>query len=201
MQDTAEDREAFAVLMRRLGALFNREITAPLIRIYWQHLADLDLETVQRGFVHAERREKFFPLVATLREHAGVGEDSIGEAVAAMEAIVEMRSHDPRRGTVMPSVDRVADEISEAASYAYRLAGGPMALRSAYESDDLTWFRKDFISGWREGGRKLIPNTPRPLLPVAPKPAAGPKMFTPAATAIADVRIDHRLLAAGEKPE
>lgn len=96
MQDS--DKDEFKMLMIGIGELYNKEITKPLLRIYFSALTDYSLSLVEKGInVHTmdAKHGTFFPKPADIVRHLQVDEPSAEEKaqLAWAQVLHAMRKH------------------------------------------------------------------------------------------------------------
>lgn len=128
------DRQAFAELMDELGLVYERQVSAGLLRVYWGDLADLSLAVVQAS-VRAHRQDtargRYFPRPADVRAKAGGG--LAGHPETDLAWAVAVQSFDEAASVVWT---REIEQARNAALSVWQLGdrvGARMAFRAAYE--------------------------------------------------------------------
>ena len=58
----------FAEAMAVLAAAFDRELTEPLLRVYWLDLQAFEITEIEAAMTHLRRSSKWFPKIAEIRE-------------------------------------------------------------------------------------------------------------------------------------
>lgn len=158
MQDT--DKHAFHELMMSAGEIYGKEVTKPLLRIYYNALEDLTIKQVTHAFtMHmrcTDQNGTFFPKPADIiRQISGTNQQyqrSIEErAELAWQCILGEIS---RVGPYKP----LTLDDGQAMAAVKGLGGWISLCKCSY--DDLTWKKKEFISMY-EG----YENTPLEHLP------------------------------------
>ena len=65
---TASDKMAFRAEMLRAGAAFQVAVDDPMLAVYFEGLADLDLATLRSAFADCVQQLKWFPKIVDLRD-------------------------------------------------------------------------------------------------------------------------------------
>ena len=150
-----QDKQSFKELMVGVGELYNKEITKPLMRIYFQALANHSLADVERGLsAHTmdAKHGSFFPKPADIVRHLQTGDLSAeNKAVLAWAQVVrEMRVNGSYGSLKLDDKQAVA---------AVKSIGSWQQLCSSTEKE-LVWKKKEFISLY-----ETYEKTPLELLP------------------------------------
>ncbi len=150
-----QDKQSFKELMVGVGELYNKEITKPLMRIYFQALENHSLADVERGLsAHTmdAKHGSFFPKPADIVRHLQTGDLSAeNKAVLAWAQVVrEMRVNGSYGSLKLDDKQAVA---------AVKSLGSWQQLCSSTEKE-LVWKKKEFISLY-----ETYEKTPLELLP------------------------------------
>lgn len=140
------DHAAFASSMTALAlALPGREITEPMLEVYWRALTSLTDAEFQRAAGEALRRSKFFPVPAELlewgRPHAV---DPVATAARTLARAELLTEYCPNSGTWW-SGERIRKEIGEAAYQAFHACGGSPGFRQIDDPYHGPGVRKAFV--------------------------------------------------------
>jgi len=66
-----EWKQRLAVVINGLAATYSKEVSKAMLTGYGMGLADLPIESIERGAASALRASRFMPTVAEIREHSG----------------------------------------------------------------------------------------------------------------------------------
>jgi len=146
----------FKGAMAMLGASFNRELTRPLMTIYWTEFQAERPDDFRDAVTELIRTVKFFPTVAELRTALGSngGAGSLAEAGSVFEALTNGPAphYDPRRGDWWGHPD-VMERFGAQAYSSFLAVGGTATLRDRTERN-LDYIRRDFMAAWEEYNRQ-----------------------------------------------
>lgn len=70
---TQDDAPRFGVALVACAEMFDKEISAALVKLYYESLKDLTIVEVERGLARAISASNFMPRPAQIREYAGLG--------------------------------------------------------------------------------------------------------------------------------
>ena len=84
-----KNKKRFAEIIATLGAVFQREVEKPLVRIYWEVLSKYSDEQIEAACKAALSRCKFFPKPAEIEELIPSGVMSPPEAWGAVMETLE----------------------------------------------------------------------------------------------------------------
>lgn len=149
------DKDQFKMLMVGIGELYGKEITKPLMRIYFSALTNYSLEQVESGInAHTmdSKHGSFFPKPADIARHLQTDEVSTEELaeLAWSQVMREMRATGSY-GTL-----KLDDKQALAA---VKSLGSWQQLCNSTEKE-MTWKKKEFISMY-----ETYQNTPLEMLP------------------------------------
>ena len=152
-------RERMAAALATLAvALPGKEISGPLLEVYWRALADLTDEQLESAATKALRACKFFPTPAELLELARP-RNMVAEAGRVFERVKSLAGYSPQVGAVW-SETKIRLALGDAVADAYQAAGGASALMRG----DEVWTRKAFVDAYLKA-----PPTDNPLLRIGPE--------------------------------
>lgn len=148
--------DEFKGAMAMLAASFNRELTRPLMTIYWTTFQAERPDDFRDAVTEHIRTAKFFPTVAELLTRMGRdgATGSLAEAGAVFEQLTTGPAphYDPRRGDYWAHPD-VMERFGPQAYAAFLAAGGTSAFRDRTDKG-LPFLRRDFMAGWEEYSRR-----------------------------------------------
>tara|TARA_R110001599_G_scaffold322559_1_gene533659 strand:+ start:80 stop:643 length:564 start_codon:yes stop_codon:yes gene_type:complete len=149
------DKAEFKILMVGVGELYNKEITKPLMRIYFSSLINYSLGEVEKGIsAHTmdAKHGSFFPKPADIVRHLQSGDISTeNKAELAWAQVV-------REIRVTGSYGRL--KLDDKQALASIKALGSWKQLCASTVDEMTWKKKEFISMY-----ETYENTPINMLP------------------------------------
>lgn len=176
-------RERMAAALATLAvALPGKEISGPLLEVYWRALADLTDEQLEAAATRALRACRFFPTPSELLELAQP-RNLAAEAGRVFERVKGLADYSPRVGAVW-SETKIRLALGDAVADAYQAAGGA----AAFATGDEVWTRKAFVEAYREA-----PPAENPLLRIGP---AEPKRL-----ASGEARVIEMVRTIGSLPE
>lgn len=152
-------RERFAAVMATLSVLPGRDVTEPLLEVYWRVLGDLSDAEMEGAATKALRSCRFLPTPAELLALARP-RNLAAEAGRVFEAVKALADYSPRAGDVW-SETKIRIALGEAAADAFAACGGSAALRHG----DEVWTRKHFVEAYQAHP----PADPPPALPASRK--------------------------------
>lgn len=149
------DKNQFKTLMVGAGEIYNKEITKPLVQIYFSSLGEYSIDDVSKAFndhlLDAEHGT-FFPKPADIARLINKNQPTVEEQ--ARLAWMEIKGKIATIGIY--GTLKIKDQMALAA---LRNVGGWKKLCSSNESD-LTWMEKDFVAAYQS-----FEKTPLELLP------------------------------------
>lgn len=149
------DKVEFKILMVGVGELYNKEITKPLMRIYFSSLINYSLDDVERGIsAHTmdAKHGSFFPKPADIVRHLQTGEISAeNKAELAWAQVV-------REIRVTGSYGSL--NLDDKQALAAVKALGSWKQLCASTVDEMTWKKKEFMSMY-----ETYEKTPLDMLP------------------------------------
>lgn len=151
-------RQDFLAAMAPLAVNYRRELTAPLLRLFWsefQHVRPVDFQEAVQGHL---REGQFFPTVAELRQRLGLPRSAptLTEAATVFEALLtDAPAYDARRGDYWP-MREVFERFGPIALAAFLRAGGTRAFRDRTERN-VDFLRRDFLAGWDDACTHPVP--------------------------------------------
>lgn len=135
------DKEDFKMIMVGIGELYNKEITKPLMRIYFSVLKNYSLSDVENGVnAHAmdPKQGSFFPKPADIVRHLQTGDISVEDkATLAWGQVIREIRRVGSWGTL-----KLDDKQAMAA---VKSLGSWQQLCNSTETE-MTWKKKEFIS-------------------------------------------------------
>ena len=135
------DKEDFKMIMVGIGELYNKEITKPLMRIYFSALTNYSLADVESGInAHTmdSKHGSFFPKPADIVRHLQTGEISTEDkAELAWSQVIREIRRTGSYGTL-----KLDDKQAMAA---VKALGSWQQLCNSTEQE-MTWKKKEFIS-------------------------------------------------------
>lgn len=145
------DLPAFSALLAQLGTAFQREVTAPVVELYWATLRDCDITALQRAVQRhiLTATDRFdFPTVGTLRALATSPALTAARATVIFDHLLascpaRKKWDTGYRGDTAWHPDDVAAEFGLAAREAFLAAGGTSAFRDP-DPKSLPFLRRDF---------------------------------------------------------
>lgn len=161
MQET--DKNSFHELMLGAGELYGKEITKPLLRIYFNALEDLTMEQVTHAFsAHIKSTDQagtFFPKPADLiRQITG----SVKEQQQLVEDRAEMAwACIEREISRIGSYGTLELEDKQAIAAVKAIGGWRQLCMSTY--DQLVWKKKEFMSAYDTYERTPLEHLPNKL--------------------------------------
>lgn len=152
------DKEDFKMLMVGIGELYNKEITKPLMRIYFSALTNYSIKDVEQGInAHTmdTKQGSYFPKPADIVRHLQTNEISTEQKaeLAWGQVIREIR--------VTGSYGTLKLDDKQAIA-AVKALGSWQQLCSSTEAD-MTWKKKEFISMYETYERTPIEFLPSSL--------------------------------------
>jgi len=152
------DKEDFKMLMVGIGELYNKEITKPLMRIYFSALTSYSIVDVENGInAHTmdTKHGTFFPKPADIVRHLTANEISNEElAELAWAQVIREIRRTGSYGTL-----KLDDKQAIAA---VKSLGSWSQLCASTESE-MTWKKKEFISMYETYSRTPIEMLPSSL--------------------------------------
>lgn len=135
------DKNEFKVLMVGIGELYNKEITKPLMRIYFSALTNYSLQDIENGInAHTmdSKHGSFFPKPADIVRHLQTDEMSTeNKAELAWAQVIREIRRTGSYGTL-----KLDDKQAVAA---VKALGSWQQLCNSTEKE-MTWKKKEFIS-------------------------------------------------------
>lgn len=151
-------RERMAAALATLAvALPGKDISSPLLEVYWRALADLTDAELEAAATKALRACRFFPTPSELLELAQP-RNLAAEAGRVFERVQSLADYSPRVGSVW-SETKIRLALGDEVADAFQAAGGASALM---RGDDV-WTRKAFVEAYQ-----AHPPTDNPLLRIGP---------------------------------
>lgn len=149
------DKVEFKILMVGVGELYNKEITKPLMRIYFSSLTNYSLDDVERGIsAHTmdAKHGSFFPKPADIVRHLQTGDLSTENKaeLAWAQVMREIR--------VTGSYGSL--NLDDKQALAAVKALGSWKQLCASTVDEMTWKKKEFVSMY-----ETYEKTPLDMLP------------------------------------
>lgn len=151
-------RERFAAVMATLSVLPGKDVSAPLLEVYWRVLGDLNDEEMEAGATKALRTCRFLPTPAELLELARP-RNLQAEAGKVFEQIRELSDY--AAGGEYWKETKIRIALGNEAADAFVACGGSAAFRSG----DPVWTRKAFVEAYCNRPPRETP----PALPESPK--------------------------------
>ena len=151
-------RERFAAVMATLSVLPGKDVSAPLLEVYWRVLGDLTDEEMEAGATKALRTCRFLPTPSELLELARP-RNLQAEAGRVFEQVRELSDYSAGGEFWRETKIRVA--LGNEAADAFIACGGS----SAFKCGDPVWTRKAFVEAYC----KQPPRETPPALPESPK--------------------------------
>ena len=149
------DKAEFKILMVGVGELYNKEITKPLMRIYFSSLTNYSLVDVERGIsAHTmdAKHGSFFPKPADIVRHLQTGEIS-AENKAELAWAQVMRE-------IRVTGSYGSLKLDDKQALASVKALGSWKQLCASTVDEMTWKKKEFMSMY-----ETYEKTPLEMLP------------------------------------
>ena len=149
------DKAEFKILMVGVGELYNKEITKPLMRIYFSSLTNYSLIDVERGIsAHTmdAKHGSFFPKPADIVRHLQTGEIS-AENKAELAWAQVMRE-------IRVTGSYGSLKLDDKQALASVKALGSWKQLCASTVDEMTWKKKEFMSMY-----ETYEKTPLEMLP------------------------------------
>ena len=128
-----KNKKRFAEIIATLGAVFQREVEKPLVRIYWEVLSKYSDEQIEAACKAALSRCKFFPKPAEIEELIPSGVMSPPEAW----------------GAVMEALEFGKESADPQVNEAVRRVGGWGYLKEK-TNDELQWISKRFVEHYND---------------------------------------------------
>lgn len=135
--------------MLRLSVAFRKQLTRPVLTLYWEQFRDVDAAHFARAVDGCIKTDTWFPTVAQIRRALGQGGGTLAEAGLTFTALLGPAPHyDPRRGDYWAIPDVMA-EFGPQAVAAFLVAGGSASFRDRTDKT-VEFLRRDFLRGWEE---------------------------------------------------
>ena len=149
------DKQEFKMLMVGIGEVYSKEITKPLMKIYFSSLADYSIGQIQEGFnkhVMDSKHGTFFPKPADIVRHLKAEEPSTEQkAELAWAQVMRTIRTDGSYGSL-----KLDDKQALAAVKAFTSWKDLCMMPES----KMTWAKKEFISMYT-----TYENTPLEMLP------------------------------------
>lgn len=170
------DFDDFETVLQAFAALKGRQLTPPMIELYWRAMHDWDIAEFQAASVRLLKTCKFFPTPAEFEDLRRAGRETPGEAWIRAKNIARNLGVSDGQFQEASSDDPVLDA-------AVRAIGGYRALAMSTH-DTLRYLESRFVEHYEtirdaEATRKAVPEIAGPVrhaLP-APEPGAGANLL------------------------
>jgi len=133
-----DHRRLFAAGLTALGVTFNREVSRPMLSVYFDALRDLPLADVQSAIIRIRdgwtpQPNEMFPVPSTIRRHAQPYVDAAAEAGRLFDRIEA--ETDRRTSATAWGIVRIGSELGWAAAEAFAACGGSSAFGTLTDRD------------------------------------------------------------------
>ena len=135
-------RERFAAVMATLSVLPGKDVSAPLLEVYWRVLGDLTDAEMETGATKALRTCRFLPTPSELLELARP-RNLPAEAGRVFEDVKRLADYDGKTGELWREVS-VRCALGNEVADAFQACGGS----NAFKNGDPVWTRKAFVEAY-----------------------------------------------------
>lgn len=132
-------KERFAVAIVGLFESYRGKASEGLLKIWYEALADIPIEQIEKAVIQAVCKQKFLPTVAELRELCGAGGSSF-------ESMAELAWHTLAKAVQSLGPGKSVNFHDGAINAAVRLLGGWQCVCNKPREEFDKWTRKEFIA-------------------------------------------------------
>jgi hypothetical protein len=148
-----DDKLTLYLALDSVAEVFNVTLSPTRKQAYGDALSDLPVEAIRQACDRAIRREKFFPVPATLRELAGCPVETLSHAEAAWQALRNMSTRYNREALSNPITRIVFDAMGGGYVLEWGFGNWPL------DQEDRK--RREFLSRYREASMAHALTIPR----------------------------------------
>lgn len=147
-----QDFQTFGRALQTLGAMYDKELSRPLIELYFSALADMSLEDVLRGIKTLTGTAQFMPKPVEIRN--AVIPDVKGQALLAFDRVIKAISEVGTYESVVfddPAIHAVVEAMGGWTEFGQKQADDP-------------WLRKEFERLYQVYAKADLRGVPRRLI-------------------------------------